>query len=161
MSPVLLLLACLQPPNAPPPAAPPPARIPEVRTSDLPHLNIERLHSAAFRTDKITLELKPKGQVGARLEYKVHMQAGNVMVYSVTATAPVINDFHGQADMNDAVLFYREEKAATATNGQFIAPAVGIHGWYLANTVEQPVTVKIRIAGYYELVPGVIPINRP
>ena len=159
MSHILLLLALLQPPPAAPP--PPPRPIPEVRTSDLPHLNIERQHPAAFRSDEITLELKPKGQVGARLEYKVHMQAGNVMVYSVAATGPVINDFHGQADMNDAVLFYREEKAATATNGQFLAPAVGIHGWYLANTTDRPVTVKIRIAGYYELVPGLIPINRP
>ena len=99
--------------------------------------------------------------MGARLEYKVHMQAGNVMVYSVNASGPVINDFHGQADMNDAVLFYREEKAATATSGQFIAPTIGIHGWYLANTTDQPVTVKIRLAGYYELTPGLIPINRP
>lgn len=158
MTLLLLLAALMQPPTTPAPSPPP---IPEVRTSDLPHLNIERLQPAAFRSDEITLELKPKGQVGARLEYKVHMKAGDVMVYSVAASGPVINDFHGQADMNDAVLFYREEKAATATNGQFIAPTIGIHGWYLANTTERPVTVKIRIAGYYELTPGLIPINRP
>ena len=35
-----------------------------------------------------------------------------------------------------------------------IAPWHGIHGWYWQNNNEAAVTVRLRMAGFYELVPN-------
>ncbi len=156
---LIAFLLLQQPPAAAPPAPPPPT--PEFRSSDLPNLNIERKQAAAFRTDVIELPLEPKGQVGGRLEFKVRMKAGDAMVYGLIASGAVVSEFHGEAEVNRAVMFYREEKAMTTTHGQFVAPMDGIHGWYLANTTDQKVTVRIQLAGYYLRDPGLILINRP
>lgn len=133
---------------------------PEVRSSDLPHLLIDRPHDAAFRTDVLEFELQPAKNPGWRLEYKVGMNAGDAMLYSLTANGPIISEFHNEISSNKAVMFYREEKSTTASHGQFIAPANGAHGWYIANTTDKPVKVQIRIAGYYRTDPGLIKIAK-
>jgi hypothetical protein len=35
-----------------------------------------------------------------------------------------------------------------------IAPWQGIHGWYWQNKSGAPVTVRLRMSGFYELIPG-------
>jgi len=134
-------------------AAPPPA---EFRSTDLAHLGIERGQAQAYRTDVIDIPLGAVKQKGARLEYKVHVKAGDAVVYSLTATKPVVSEFHGESHANKAVMFYREDKATTATHGQFISPMTGAHGWYLANTNDTPVTVRLQLSGYYTIEPGLI-----
>ena len=133
---------------------------PEVRSADLPHLMIDRPQDAAFRSDEIVLELKPAKTPGWRLEYKVGMKAGDALLYSLTASAPVISEFHNEMASNKAVMFYREEQATTASHGQFLAPGDGDHGWYIANTTDRPVTVKLKLSGYYATAPGLIPIAK-
>lgn len=129
---------------------------PEVRTADLPHLMIDRPQQAAYRSDEIEFELKPAKVPGWRLEYKVSMNAGDALLYSLTANAPVISEFHNEITSNKAVMFYREEQATTASHGQFIAPAAGAHGWYIANTTDKPVTVRLKLSGYYTTTPGLM-----
>lgn len=133
---------------------------PEVRSADLPHLMIDRPQAAPFRSDEIILQLKPAKTPGWRLEYKVAMKAGDALLYSLTASAPVISEFHNEMASNKAVMFYREEAATTASHGQFIAPGDGDHGWYIANTTDQPVTIRLKLAGYYAAGPGLIPIAK-
>ncbi len=133
---------------------------PEVRSADLPHLMIDRPQTAPFHSDEITLQLKPAKTPGWRLEYKVAMKAGDALLYSLTASEPVISEFHNEMASNKAVMFYREEAATTASHGQFIAPGDGDHGWYIANTTDKPVTVKLKLSGYYTAGPGLIPIAK-
>ena len=142
-------------------AAPLVAASPELRSDDVPGATIHRATELAHRSDVIELQLAAKGQPNSRLEYKVHMQAGSALLYSLAASDPVISEFHGESDANKAVMFYREETAAKDSHGQFVAPMKGVHGWYLSNEQPVPVTVRLTISGYYELTPGLIPIAKP
>ena len=148
----VLALAVLSPVSASMAQAP----VPEFRSSDLPHLGVERQQAKTWRTDVVEIPLAAKGQKGARLEYKVHVAAGDALVYSLTATKPLVSEFHGESKANKAVMFYREDKATTSTHGQFVSPMTGAHGWYLANENDTPVTVRLHLAGYYEVEPGLI-----
>lgn len=137
-------------------APPAGAQSPEFRSSDLPMMVIERSHEAPFRSDVIELTLAPKSEPGSRLEYKVHMEAGDALLYALTTSEPVVAEFHGQSDANDAVMFYREDSATAESYGQFVAPMTGVHGWYLANEQDTPVSIRLTLSGYYELEPGLI-----
>ena len=37
------------------------------------------------------------------------MVAGDVLLYALAASAPVVAEFHGESDANKAVIFYRED----------------------------------------------------
>lgn len=137
-------------------ALPASAASPEFRSSDLPTAVIERDHEQPSRTDTIELTLAPKSEPGSRLEYKVHMEAGDALLYALAASQPVVAEFHGESDANKAVMFYREEGSTAESYGQFVAPMTGVHGWYLANEQETAVSVRLTLSGYYELEPGLI-----
>jgi hypothetical protein len=142
-------------------ASPIAAASPEFRSDDLPGMTIHRAADQAYRTDIIELELAPAGEPGSRLEYKVHMQAGDALLYALAGSEPVIAEFHGESDANKAVMFYREEASTAESFGQFVAPMTGVHGWYLANEQAVPVAVRLTISGRYELTPGLITIGSP
>lgn len=131
---------------------------PEIRTAKLTNLLIERAYPQAFSTDELTFELAPAKTPGWQFEYMLTMKSGDALLYSLTATAPVITEFHGE--FNDALVFYREEPDTTAAHGQLIAPADGKQGWYIANTTDKPVKVTLRISGRYEKTPGLIKIGK-
>ena len=134
---------------------------PELRSSEMPHLVVERAHKERFRSDTVEISLAPASQTGSRVEYKVDVGAGDALVYSLKADLPVISEFHGEAHATKTVVFYREETAMAASHGQFVAPMSGAHGWYLANPHEKPVTVRLQLSGYYRPAPGLLKIQRP
>jgi len=43
--------------------------------------------------------------------------------------------------------------------GAITAPFDGIEGWQFSNSSENPVVVKLRLSGFYELIPGGQPGN--
>lgn len=135
------------------------AQSPEFRTDDLPGMSIHRAADQMHRADVVELTLAPMGQPGSRLEYKVHMQAGDVMLYALVASAPVVSEFHGESDANKAVMFYREEAATSENYGQLVAPMTGVQGWYLANEQDLPLTVRLTLSGHYTLTPGRIELR--
>lgn len=47
-------------------------------------------------------------------------------------------------------MFYRKATGATE-RGALVAPFTGIHGWYLRNDSKQPLVVRLKVAGFYEL----------
>lgn len=104
----------------------------------------------------IELTLAPKSEPGSRVEYKVHMRAGDVLLYALATSQPLLAEFHGESDANKAVMFYREQGSTSESYGQFVAPMTGVHGWYLANEQETPVSIRITLSGYYALEPGLI-----
>ena len=102
-----------------------------------------------FRTDTVKITLGPDGE----LEYKVAMKAGGSMVYSWSVDQGTIYyDFHGEPS-NDPkhATRYREEQETTKSNGAFVAPFEGIHGWFWLNLTGKPQVVTLKMSGYYEL----------
>ena len=46
------------------------------------------------------------------------------------------------------------KSAGAKAAGSLIAPWQGTHGWYWQNKSEAPVVVRLRTAGFYELIPN-------
>jgi hypothetical protein len=135
--------------TAPATAAPGQAVAPAVVAHDYP---------APLRTDIIDIPLKAAGEDGSELEYKVHMTAGQSLVYSWAVAAPKDEfyvDFHSEQrpSAKENVISHKVG-LMTAANGALTAPFEGIHGWYLQNQSQKPVVVHLKISGFYDLLPG-------
>lgn len=112
--------------------------------------------NAEMRRDRIEIPLAP----GEELEYKLGLSEGDTIVYSWQAPAlpdPALlySEFHGHTervgDAPGSLMFYRKASGATES-GTLTAPFTGIHGWYLVNGAEVPITVVLDVAGFYELI---------
>jgi hypothetical protein len=102
-----------------------------------------------YRTDTVKIPLGPDGE----LEYKVAMKAGEGMVYSWSVDhESVYFDFHGEPT-NDPkhAQRYREEQENTKSNGAFVAPFEGIHGWFWLNLSGKPIVITLKMSGFYQL----------
>jgi hypothetical protein len=113
-----------------------------------------------WRSDTLTIELTTGGQEGSDIERKVWMTPGQTFVYAWTSDGEVYSDFHGETlpSPRIKVMTYRtadplKGEPATALSGAFTAPMEGFHGWYFRNLEGRPVTVTVRLAGFYELRP--------
>lgn len=127
-----------------------------------------RSYPVAFRTDVIDIPLHsgedPAG--GADVEYKVHLKKGGSYIYSwsvggIDNPEEFYTEFHGhtvEAGKAMTVAFYRKA-TGTSDNGVLTAPFDGVHGWLFQNQSIKPVTVHLRLAGFYELVPDGQPGN--
>ena len=117
---------------------------------------IFREYTTDYRTDVIDIPLDPRGE----LEYKLGLNEGESIVYQWDAVdlkdpALLYAEFHGHTEPVNNVgdlMFYRKATGATE-RGTLVAPFTGIHGWYLRNEGEEPIVVRLRVAGFYELLP--------
>ncbi len=105
--------------------------------------------TGTWREDEVTIELAPH----SGKEIKAHMRAGDSFVFEWSAKGgPVKVDMHGER--TDAAegefTSYWEERALTGGKGAFTAPFAGTHGWYWRNKGETPVSVTVRLAGFYK-----------
>lgn len=115
-----------------------------------------REYTADYRTDVIDIPLEPAGE----LEYKLGLNEGDSIVYqwdAVDLKEPELlwAEFHGHTPpVNNAgdLMFYRKATGATE-RGVLVAPFTGIHGWYLRNDGDTPIVVRLKVAGFYELLP--------
>ena len=120
-----------------------------------------------FRSDIVEIPLAPGGnrQRGDEVEYKVRLAAGTTFVYSwevdvIANPEELYTEFHGHSLGEGAMTVAYYRKAAGASdNGVFTAPFAGVHGWFFQNQSEKPVTVRLRLAGFYDLVPPGQPGN--
>lgn len=121
---------------------------------------------AGFRTDTFEIPLAADGDATRRnaLEFKVRLRKGGSLVYSwqtegLAVPEDLMFDFHGHTVAEDAkggpvsVADYEKGSGATA-NGSLVAPIEGIHGWYFRNRSAQPIRVRVRLSGFYQLVPS-------
>ena len=119
----------------------------------LPLAPVEQTHfyDAAPHSDEIKIKLKGDGE----LEYKFRMKAGDSIVYSWTADGKTYYDFHAESEPKDgakpAELRYKEVQEATSANGSLTAPFDGIHGWYFLSLEPKPVTITLKVTGFYTL----------
>jgi hypothetical protein len=123
-----------------------------------------RYYESGYRSDFVDIPLKSGevGITGSELEYKVRMKAGGTIAYSWAVTGldnpeEFYYDFHGEAPAKDqgaeaTVVEYRQATGKDSS-GTLVAPFDGVFGWYLQNQSVKPVVVRLKISGFYELVP--------
>lgn len=122
-------------------------------------------YPVAFRTDtfEIPLTAPDTDPDRAELEFKVNMKPGESLVYSWAVSGlsnpdEFYSDFHGEATGGPEgeppkVVEYKQAVGSVA-NGALVAPINGVHGWYLQNQSAKPVVVRLKLSGFYELVPS-------
>ncbi|MEN2747262.1 hypothetical protein [Sphingomonas sp. T9W2] len=110
--------------------------------------NIAR--ATPFRSDAKTVILEP----GKGIEVKARMKAGDSFNFRWTATGPVRADMHGEptGGKEDEFTDYWKQKDVASSQGSFTAPFAGTHGWYWKNREDKPITVTVRLDGFYESV---------
>ena len=127
----------------------------QVEWNELPLADgVFRVYSAEYRTDVIDIPLEPLEE----LEYKLGLNEGDSIVYQWDAVdlkdpEKLYAEFHGHTPPVDNVgdlMFYRKATGGTE-RGTLVAPFTGIHGWYLRNDGEEPIIVRLKVAGFYEL----------
>jgi hypothetical protein len=127
----------------------------QVNWNELPLADgVFREYTTDYRTDVIDIPLEPREE----LEYKLGLNEGDSIVYQWDAVdledpKALYAEFHGHTEPVNNVgdlMFYRKATGATE-RGTLVAPFTGIHGWYLRNDTEEPIVVKLKVAGFYEL----------
>lgn len=129
--------------------------IPEETSTPAPALPAAAPDQAAIEAGRpwqqaeMTIELPPHSGT----ELKAHMVKGDSFVFEwVSQGGPVRVDMHGEPPNagDDDFTSYWKQRETTSQSGNFTAPFEGTHGWYWRNKGEAPVTVTIRVAGFYE-----------
>jgi hypothetical protein len=123
-----------------------------------------RFYPAPYRSDTVEIPLTASGDPNHadELEYKVRMKAGDSLVYAwtvegVTDPEMFYYDFHGETPAGEgapeAKVIEYKQATGLSSNGVLIAPIPGVHGWYLQNQSVKPVVVKLKLSGFYALIP--------
>lgn len=94
---------------------------------------------------------------GRDLEYKLSMQQDAIVVYEWEVVMPDPSllkvEFHGHTERvgnAPGTLMYYKIHSDGRESGTLRAPFTGIHGWYLNNTSQDDVVVKLKVAGVYD-----------
>jgi len=123
---------------------------------------LAREYSQGFRADVIEIPLRASGDStrGDELEYKVLMKKDATFIYEwsvadIPKPQEFYFDFHGHTVDAGKAMTVATYKQATGTsaNGALAAPFDGVHGWFFQNQSENPVVVRLKISGFYELIP--------
>lgn len=110
-----------------------------------------RFYPAPVQSNVIEIPL----ELDEALEYKVRMQEGETLVYSWSVdNGTAYYDFHAESEPDGADIRYKEEQeGASGEHGSLVAPFDGVHGWYWLNLEDHPITITLRVSGFYELRP--------
>jgi len=133
-----------------------------------------RFYEAAYRSDVVEIPLFPKDGGGpSQLEYKVRMKTGETLIYSWEAEGAeaLFFDMHSETDGPDVRVVEFKQATGARSDGSLVAPIDGVHGWYWQNRSSKPIVIRLKTAGFYELIPpgetgnkeGIVPIepNQP
>jgi hypothetical protein len=134
--------------------------------------SIPRAHSyaSAWRSDVIEIPLSGflGGYKNSDLEYKVRMAKDATLIFDWEVIGPADPrefhyDFHGHTleqtpGAGMTVASYKQGFGLSG-HGSLIAPFDGIQGWMFQNSSEKPVIVRVRLSGFYDLIPNGQPGN--
>jgi hypothetical protein len=124
-----------------------------------------REYAEGFRTDTIEIPLTGflGGRFGSELEYKVRMKKNATLIYQWEAVGPkdardFHYDFHGHTTPKPggesmSVATYKQAYGLKQ-QGALTAPFDGIQGWLFSNSSDNPLVVRLKLAGFYELIPS-------
>lgn len=122
-----------------------------------------REYDIAWRSDVVEIPLGGflTGAENSELEWKVRMAKGATLTYAWDARGAerpddLAFDQHGHTTPGQGrgmtVAQYRRGRGLRQ-QGALTAPFDGIFGWQFQNGGEAPVVVRVRLAGFYELIP--------
>lgn len=102
----------------------------------------------AFQEETVEFTVAPR----EGMEYKYRLDKGEALLYSWKTSAPVNFEFHAEPDGAPRGYAQTYEKGqGSEASGTLTAPFSGIHGWFWENLGDQPVTVTLTSAGYYNV----------
>ncbi|HVI31353.1 hypothetical protein [Phenylobacterium sp.] len=126
---------------------------------------LAREYPTGFRTDVVEIPLRAVSgdPRDFQLEYKVRMKKGATLVYEwrvegARNAADLYYDFHGHTlaaapGETMTVATYRQATGERQA-GALTAGFDGIHGWFFQNSGFGPVVVRLKLAGFYDLIPA-------
>lgn len=131
---------------------------------------LAREYPTGFRTDVVEIPLRAVSgdPRDFQLEYKVRMRKGATLVYEwqvegARNEADLYYDFHGHtlaAAPGETMTVATYRQATGERQAGALTPGFdGIHGWFFQNSGFGPVTVRLKLAGFYELIPAGEPGN--
>ncbi|MGA0607337.1 hypothetical protein ACO2Q0_15205 [Phenylobacterium sp. VNQ135] len=130
---------------------------------------LAREYPHGFRSDVVEIPLGGflSGAAASELEYKVRMKKGATLTYAWEVTGggdprDFRFDQHGHTTptAGEAMqVVTLRQGAGHRQQGALTAPFDGIQGWQFSNAGDGPVIVRLRLAGFYELVPAGQPGN--
>jgi hypothetical protein len=133
---------------------------------------LARVHryQGVFRSDVIEIPLTGigGGREGYSLEYKVAMKRDATLIYAWEVIGGADDsdlefEFHGhttpRAPGETMTVSTYEKANGVRRAGSLVAPFDGIHGWYFQSWAERPSVIRLRVSGFYELVPSGAPGN--
>ncbi len=116
------------------------------KPTPLPNPAVAQLKGADAQTRTLTVVLKPLQET----EIKAVMDSAQVILYSWTADGEVYTDFHGHdPGAGDGFVRYEEQQSGHEGHGSLVAPFAGEHGWYWVSLAAEPVTITLRVTGYF------------
>ena len=128
-----------------------------------------REYATPFRTDTVEIPLGDfmAGADKSELEYKVRMTKDATLIYAWEVIGTLeARDFHFDQHGHTTPVPGQPMTVATykqafglKQQGALTAPFDGIQGWQFSNSSEKPVMVRLRLAGFYELIPSGQPGN--
>lgn len=126
----------------------PPSPVAEVAPGGNPPAATVIKSELPYRSEEMSLTLQP----GEGSEIKAAMRQGEQFVFTWAAEGGKVNfDMHGERpNAGDQFSSYWKDKQQTSAQGIFVAPFDGTHGWYWRNRGDNPVTVKVKVSGFYE-----------
>lgn len=119
-----------------------------------------RVETIPLRSDLIEIPLG-SGQTGFELEYKVRMKKDAALVYAweVVGDAKqndLYYDFHAHttpAPGEEMTVATFKQGRGLKQQGSLSAPFDGIQGWYFLTSAEKPIVIRLKLSGFYELIP--------
>lgn len=125
---------------------------------------LARQYEVPLRSDVIEIPLGGflEGAARSELEYKVAMTKGATLIYSWEVVGAgraddLHYDFHGHttpsAQGEGMTVASYKQGYGRKQEGALTAPFDGIQGWQFSNSGEAPVVVRVRLTGFYALVP--------
>lgn len=112
----------------------------------LPNPAVIQLKQVDPPTRSLTVVLQPDQQT----EIKAIMDSAQVILYSWKADGEVYTDFHGHdPSMGEGFVRYEEQQTGHEGHGSLVAPFSGEHGWYWLSLSDKPVTITLKVTGYF------------
>jgi hypothetical protein len=111
-----------------------------------PDVHQEKNIAPSVETIEITLT------VDQQTEIKLLLDEGQMATYEWSIDQGTIySDFHGHEvdGGSDYWVRYREHQEGDYGSGSLVAPFSGEHGWYWLNYNEFPVTITLKVTGFY------------
>ena len=121
----------------------------ESATGQAPPASALSKSSTPFRSDEMTVRLES----GEGVEIKASMTRGQRLVFSWASTGGAVDvDMHGEAvgAADDEYTSYWKNEGQRHQHGALEAPVTGNHGWYWQNLNDTPVTITVKVSGFYE-----------